>query len=187
MTIPNMRNAARWAAAHLVFVLVLTTVAVSAWGNQHAKQDNLYKISPFGFSKDGRIFAYIIGGMEEKGSEGRYFARLYFLDVHKNSFLKPKRIVAREENSGGDPSEIFERLTQMVVNKGDTSLAKYKIQEYPGEMVKVTRGKRKKRNFFTYKGKKFELRLIPKTYRVKRCGKMRTRIFTLALLGVGGR
>ena len=54
-------------------------------------------------------------------------------------------------------------------------------------IVKVSRGKRKKRNLFTLKWDKFELRLIPKGYRVKRCGKLRTKIFTLALLGSSGK
>ena len=124
MTLPQLRNAARWAVSLAAMIFIVATVAVSAWGNEHGKNDNRYKISPLGFSQDGRIFAYIVGGMEEAGSEGRYFARLYFLDVHKNRFLKPKRIVVREEITGGDPSEALERLKQMAVDKGVPSLTK---------------------------------------------------------------
>ena len=169
-------------------ILALATGPGSALGKQHSINDNIYRLTQAGFSPDGRIFAYTVTGLEEKGSNGRYFARMYFLDVHKNSFLKPKGNIVREENTGDIPD--FSKLQEAVLKKSAQAMRKYKIQAEPSELeyiVKVSRGKRKKRNFFTLKWDKFELRLIPKGYRVKRCGKLRTKIFTLALLGSSGK
>ena len=91
--------------------------------------------------------------------------------------------------SGEEQDILADESFLQVMQQAEPAFRKYGINnsEFLGRKVKVTRGKRKKRNFFTYQGKKFELRLLPKNYRVKRCGKSRTKIFTLALLGVGGR
>lgn len=52
MTAQSMRIVTRWAFSLAAMIFILAAVPGSAWGNQHSKNDNLYKISVFGFSQD---------------------------------------------------------------------------------------------------------------------------------------
>ena len=167
----------------ILLVGIVQVLAVENWEKNH---EVIYRgktmIFPVGFSEDGCYFAYVIQGFKEIGKEGEVFARMYFLNVPKNNFLKTKRIIIRGLTDS-DPLDL-ENMVAKVLNTAAPYLKKYGIT--PGKnlatKVKVTKGSSKKRNFFQHKGSKFELRLIPKSYRVKRCGRLRTKIFTLALI-----
>lgn len=184
--------AATLAVGGLAVLLALATGPGPAWAMGHSEKDILYQLKPLGYSDDGGVFAYVFAGMEEAGEKKRMFVRLYFLQVEKNRFLQPKRVIARQELVGDESKQDIKALVKdlfaRVLQQSEEAFSKYGIRkgEIQGQAVKITRGKRKKQNYFTYGGNKFELRLLPKSFRSKRCGRTPTQIFTLALLGTGG-
>lgn len=180
------------AVGGLAVFLTLAAGPGNAWGMGHSEKDVVYQLKPLSFSEDGGIFVYAITGLEETGEKGRLFARLYLLDVEKNRFLKPKGIVARQdfpdESTESDLKDIVQGLVKKVLKQGGAAFRKYGFKKGAiiGDAVRITRGKRKKQNYFAYGGNKFELRLLTRSIRSKRCKKIRPKIFTLALLGSGG-
>ncbi len=185
--------AAALAIGGLAVFLALAAGPGKAWGMGHSEKDILYQLKPLGFSDDGGVFAYVFAGIEEVGEKKRMFVRLYFLDVEKNRFLQPKRVIARQDlvgdESDKDIKTLVKELFALVIQQTEEAFIKHGIRkgEILGKAVKITRGKRKKQNYFDQGGNKFELRLLPKSFRSKRCKGLPTKIFTLALIGGRGK
>jgi len=147
MNLKYFGSAAGLAVGGLAVLLALAAGAGEAWGMGHSEKDVLYKLKPIGFSEDGGVFAYVFTGMEETGENGRLFAQMYFLDVEKNRYLKPKKVIARQDFSNeyteNDLKDVEEGLVEKVVQQTEEAFKKYGIRkgEFLGEAVKITRGR----------------------------------------------
>lgn len=151
---------------------------------EEEEKTEYHQVEKFIMSQDGKYAYYIVYGLDGSTSPPSYFAKEYYLNVPKNRFIGSAGDILRGyTDEDNDENTVLFELVENLQERSGEFLDAHKFSKDPVKLTKFTRDRNRlgKQRAFKHDGKTYKLSLKVRNYKVKWCGRSRTKIFTLKL------